>query len=503
MSRSLSHATAGAIRPHGRRSYFMYSLRWRLIITTATATALILGLCGIVLDARIRPTLTADFDASLERSARAITPLIYQHGVDTILNPTLTGLPEFTQLPRPEYFEVRDLNIPGKTSTSPLLGAGTLDFPSTQFDLDIPRALMLPDGRPGRAVSVRFKPSFTRDENLDPSTEQTPHVFRLIVARDTLDLQKTLMNLRWLLLLVCAGATIVSAMLMAIIIQRGLRSTGKLAARIARIDDSTLGQRLEADGAPSELMPVVSRLNDLLRRLQDTLEREKAFSSDVAHELRTPLSGLETALEVSASQRRTPEEYERVIVRCLDVSRRMHAMVDNLLMLARAESKQLVVEREPMNLADLCRDAWIHFQQRAEERKLAVEWRLPVHCIVNSDQEKIRLLLHNFYDNAVSYTDVGGQIAIVVERAPKARIELSNTGSRLSADDATHVFERFWRGDRARTAGSHCGLGLTLCRNIAQVLGGTITAKSDGGVFTVTFELPEPAREVPAAAVAS
>jgi two-component system heavy metal sensor histidine kinase CusS len=339
------------------------------------------------------------------------------------------------------------------------------------------------------------------DESED--TPATQHKFQLIVARDTLDLQKTLMNLRWLLLLVCAGATIVSAMLMAVIIQRGLRSTGKLAARIARIDDSTLGQRLEADGAPSELMPVVSRLNDLLRRLQETLEREKAFSSDVAHELRTPLSGLETALEVSASQRRTPEEYERVIVRCLDVSRRMHAMVDNLLMLARAESKQLVVEREPMDLADLCRDAWIHFQQRAEERKLAVEWRLPVHCIVNSDQEKIRLLLHNFYDNAVSYTDVGGQIAIVAERAPKARIEVSNTGSRLTSDDATHVFERFWRGDRARTAGSHCGLGLTLCRNIAQVLGGTITAKSDGGVFTIKFELPEPAREVPAAAVAS
>ena len=195
-------------------------------------------------------------------------------------------------------------------------------------------------------------------------------------------------------------------------------------------------------------MPVVQRLNDLLQRLQDTLEREKAFSSDVAHELRTPLSGLETALEVSASQRRSPEEYERVIQRCLDVSRRMHVMVDNLLMLARAESKQLVVQREPVDLADLSREAWTNFQQRADERKLHIDWRVPADCIVDSDQEKIRLLLHNFFDNAVSYTDQGGRITIAIERRPKATLQVSNTGSRLTAEDATHVFERFWRGDR-------------------------------------------------------
>ena len=172
-------------------------------------------------------------------------------------------------------------------------------------------------------------------------------------------------------------------------------------------------------------------------------------------------------------------------------------MVDNLLMLARAEAKQLVVQREPMDLAELCREAWIHFQQRADDRKLNIEWRLPDDCVINSDQEKIRLLLHNFYDNAVSYTDVAGTITILVKRSPQACIEVSNTGSRLSAEDASHVFERFWRGDRARTAsGNHCGLGLTLCRNIAQVLGGSIEAKSEGGRFTVTFQLPQVAKQV-------
>ncbi len=158
-------------------------------------------------------------------------PLIYQHGIDMILDPQLKAMREFTTPPRPEYFEVHDLNT-NKTMRSQQLGDANLNFPSTQFESEI-RSLTLPDGRPGRAASLRFRPDFNRDENVDPSIEQKQHVFRLIVARDTIDLQKTLMNLRWLLLLVCDGATIISAVLMAILIHRGLRSTGKLAARIA------------------------------------------------------------------------------------------------------------------------------------------------------------------------------------------------------------------------------------------------------------------------------
>jgi two-component system, OmpR family, heavy metal sensor histidine kinase CusS len=474
----------------------MRSLRWRLIITTAAATALILGLCGITLDATIRKNLSDEFDASLLTTAKAQLPLITQKGTKFLVD---AGLAQNREYKRPdravEYYEVRDESAKGDTIIrSPSLGDSKLTLATPASDSAV-QYLILPDGRPGRAASIRFKPYFEQAQSEEQPA--SAHTLVFIVTRNTVGLSDTLSRMRWLILAVCSAATIASAALMAILIQRGLRSTGKLAARIAKIDDVTTAERIEFDDAPTEFMPIVQRLNDLLQRLKDTFEREKSFSSDVAHELRTPLSGLETALEVSASQRRSPEEYERVITRCLDVSRRMHAMVDNLLMLARAEAKQLVVQREPMDLAELCREAWIHFQQRAEDRKLNIEWQLPDDCVINSDQEKIRLLLHNFYDNAVSYTDVAGTITILVRRSPQACIEVSNTGSRLSAEDASHVFERFWRGDRARTAsGNHCGLGLTLCRNIAQVLGGSIEAKSERGRFTVTFQLPQVAKQV-------
>ena len=136
-------------------------------------------------------------------------PLIYQRGTKTVAS-ELAEMREFRRPARPEYFEVRDLNTK-KPTPSPSLGDSTLSLPSTRFDSEI-RPLTLPDGRPGRAVSLRFKPDFKVDES-EGDPPATQHVFVLIVARDTLDLQKTLMNLRWLLLLVCVGATIVSAML--------------------------------------------------------------------------------------------------------------------------------------------------------------------------------------------------------------------------------------------------------------------------------------------------
>src|SRR4051812_25096621 len=104
----------------------MRSLRWRLMIATAAATALIPGLCGIILDASIRASLSAEFDSSLMRSARAMLPLIEQRGSNTLLDPELKQMSQFRRPLRPEYYEVRDLNT-GKTTQSQQLGDATLD----------------------------------------------------------------------------------------------------------------------------------------------------------------------------------------------------------------------------------------------------------------------------------------------------------------------------------------------------------------------------------------
>src|SRR5439155_2979097 len=116
--------------------------------------------------------------------------------------------------------------------------------------------------------------------------------------------------------------------------------------------------------------PIVVGLNGLLERLQNAFEREKSFTADAAHELRTPLAGLESALEVCARKTRAPEAYASVVSECLDVVRGMHGMIDNLLLLARADADQVPATVGSVNLDDLLTDAWRRFKTTAEQRGL-------------------------------------------------------------------------------------------------------------------------------------
>jgi signal transduction histidine kinase len=268
-----------------------------------------------------------------------------------------------------------------------------------------------------------------------------------------------------------------------------------------------LGARLDLAAAPRELAPVVARLNELLNRLAAAFEREKCFTSDAAHELRTPLAGLAAALEVCANERREPPHYERVVGECLRVVRQMHAMIDNLLTLARADAGRVVVARAPVRLGQLVREAWSFHAPRAAERRLSVEFDVDDDAVIDTDGEKLALVLTNLLANAVQYADDAGTVRVTARATGDGVcVRVANTGSRVRAEDAGRVFDRFWRGDAARgnAGGRNCGLGLAVCRKLAAALGATIDATTArGGWFAVELRLPIPARRIPGAVVAA
>jgi len=175
---------------------------------------------------------------------------------------------------------------------------------------------------------------------------------------------------------------------------------------------------------------------------------------------------------------------------CLVICQQTQRMVDSLLCLARIEAGQTTVQPESVRLHEVLQECWRPLADRARARDLKVEWSVDRGLVLNTDRDKLRLILSNLLDNAVSYADDGGQIRIEAA-SEDDRIELSvaNTGSRLSQEDAEHVFESFWRADEARAAtGVHCGLGLSLCRQLAGLMGGAIRVESAAGdIFRVTL----------------
>jgi len=168
---------------------------------------------------------------------------------------------------------------------------------------------------------------------------------------------------------------------------------------------------------------------------------------------------------------------------------RMQAMVESLLLLARADGGQLAAVRKRVDLSLLLSECWADCQMRAEQRGLRIDWEVPAGCIVESDPDKLRIIFQNLFDNAVSYVDDGGTIRVVVDAEA---VEISNSGSKIGSEEQLHLFERFWRGDQARTdTGVHCGLGLSLCRRLMELLGGQIGVNAvQGGSFVVRCTIP-------------
>ncbi len=174
----------------------------------------------------------------------------------------------------------------------------------------------------------------------------------------------------------------------------------------------------------------------------------------------------------------------------------MQRMVENLLHLARADAGQLRCRCERINPTELLRHCWAEYASGAERRGLKIEWDLPDVGSVNTDPEMLALLLGNILENAVNYANPDSTVHLSI-RADNGELLVRVGNQCAGASDATaeHAFDRFWRGSTGQPPNSereHCGLGLSLCKSLAERLGGSITARcSAPGEFTITVRLPQ------------
>jgi signal transduction histidine kinase len=464
------------------------SLRSQVVIGASLAAVVILLGSSLLTFTLMRSALQREFDATLIAQARALTALAVRNSNRLILEYDAYLMPEYIRDTHPDVFCFWDrhgqvlLRSPGLAGGDLLMVDGSLNAPEV-------RDTVLPDGRPARIVGFTFSPRRIGSTEHAPSVGRT---LRVAAARDTIELQSQLLELKTILIAAATFGSLASLLTMAWLSRRLLRPLDQLAERIATIKTDQPILRLGDLPLPSELAPVRARLDELLDRLQVTLQRERTFTADAAHELRTPLAGLRTTLEVALSRVRTVADYRQAIDESLDISTQMQALVDNLLALARVEAGQVLVEREPTQLAPLIEQCWNTIAGRAEARGLRRTISLTDIDVVTIDRAKVRLVLTNLFDNAVTYTDTGGDIAISGTGTDgRLELQISNSGCTLPASAANQVFARFWRGDLAHTTtGLHCGLGLALCQTLIEVHGGHISAKIADGRFTILVDLP-------------
>jgi len=462
------------------------SLRTRLLIGTTAITAGALIVLGLTIDVAVRHILLEEFDAAMLAKAKSLASMVEQHQKGITFEFSTDLMPEFSSPRDPEYFEIwvngRTLACSTSLARADLAAAPSNDGMHCGWTV-------LPDGRNGRMISLNFKPYIDPDERSESEGAQVPCM--IIVARDTLALDHTRSRLRWAAVILSAAAVSLSGIALLLLVHLSTRPIRGLTAQIAATNEQDLGARLDPRDLPSELIPVVDRLNDLLARLAAVIERERSFTADAAHELRTPLAGLRATPGVCRSRPRDVGGYEAVLDKSLEQLAALQSLVESLLMLARADAGQVVVSRENVDLSALLDECWEVFEPRAAKRQLSVQKQWPEVCHVTADRQFLLVVINNLLDNAVSHADAGGELRIETsERDHQVLLEISNSDSRLLARDIEHIFERFWRGDASRSqTGLHAGLGLGLCRKLLMLMGGTISAEKRDGIFSLLVML--------------
>jgi two-component system, OmpR family, heavy metal sensor histidine kinase CusS len=465
----------------------MRSLKGRLLVGMVAGMACLLVVFGVVIYTVVSRTLVNSFDASLAMAAKAIAGQVEQGKTGVEAESQDLRLPALVRRRRAYFFEMwlEDGRVFARSES---LGGANLPSFAGPYDVPIFQPVTLPNGLAARAVSLTFSPR-PSDEAQPPPEHPTRVLLVVAHGSDALDLQ--LWTLRWLLLSGAAGTTLVSLLVAAAVVGRGLQPLHTLARQIAGINTNHLQQRVAAKGMPSEMLPVAEKLNHLLSRLQEAFDRERCFTADVAHEMRTPLAGLRSTIEVSLYRSRSAAEYRDALAECLSIGSRMQSMVDSLLTLARLDAGQVQLNPDQVLVGDTVNACWQDYAAAASARGIVFENGLPPSLTCTTDRRLLLLILSNLLSNAAEYTNEAGRICIAVNGADPVRICFANTGCCLQVGPVPQVFDRFWRGDTSRTStGGHCGLGLALAQRAVNVLGWHIDAAVEsGGVFKVSLTL--------------
>jgi two-component system, OmpR family, heavy metal sensor histidine kinase CusS len=266
------------------------------------------------------------------------------------------------------------------------------------------------------------------------------------------------------------------------IARRGIRPVGEIAATARRIGPSRMGERIDVKGLPAELRDLAGTFNGMLDRLQESFDRLGRFSADIAHELRTPVHRLRNVAEVALGQARSPHGDAEALGVCLRDGERLTELIDRLLFLARAEDPRCHVERVDADMAREVETVREFFEAAAIEAGIDLAVEAPPGLRCSLDRALFQRALGNLVANAVGHTPPGGRVTIAASpEAGGVRVAVEDTGCGIPAEALPHLFDRFYRPDRARTPGQGVGLGLAIVRGIAELHGGRATASSTPG----------------------
>jgi two-component system heavy metal sensor histidine kinase CusS len=278
------------------------------------------------------------------------------------------------------------------------------------------------------------------------------------------------------------------------IARHGIRPVQEMATTARHITSTNLQERIHAEGYPSELASLAQTFNQMLDRLEESFDRISRFSTDIAHDLRTPVNNIRGEAEVSLARVRSAGEYREVIESCLEEAVRLSDLIGDLLFLGRAESPMTHVRPEPVDVGELLSGVREYYEAWAGDRGVSLATAVGGDSVVGElDRTLMQRAVGNLVSNALAHTPSGGAVVLETSASPTTiRIEISDTGIGIPAEALPRVFDRFYRVDSSRSQVSGgTGLGLAIVKSIVELHGGRVEIASEPGHGTkVTAHIP-------------
>lgn len=478
---------------------FEISIRRTLLVRCGIGIGLLFPVLSASIYLMVRHSLYAELDQSLRETASILSTQIeyedghivfeWQEGIGT--NSTVTDRALF------QYWN----GATGLTTRSPALSGDNLPRFTGPEGSPVIETVAIPGRHEhARAIGLLVFPYMMPEEeaamkatggSFDPKA--FPHT--IVVARDLSPVLRTLAELAAILSI----GTLVTLALGFIVIDRAIRSSlSPIAALTAQVR-SRSGESLDSPivlpgGIPSELTPLAESFDTLFSRVAAIRNRERDFIRHASHELRTPIAGLSAVTELALSRPRSPEEYVRHLESCAMSASQLGNLVTRLSALARIGGGNTPPESVPLALRETLSTTLAEFAPALTAANITVSIT-PAQgdFTALADDTLTRLILRNLIDNTASYSPPGSNASIrFSEKNDRCEISFANPATGLP-DNPDRLFEPLFRRDHSRTESTHLGIGLTLSREAAQAMRGTLTAdRPDEGSIRFTFSLPRP-----------
>jgi len=278
-----------------------------------------------------------------------------------------------------------------------------------------------------------------------------------------------------------------------IILSRALTPVKNVVQTARRITTEDLSLRIESNNRKDEIGQLITTLNQMIARLDHSVQQIKKISSDASHDLKTPITVIRGEIEIALRNERSKEEYKNTLVSVAEEARKMDQLINNLLFLSRIEARQHPLPKKSIQLDEILLEAFEKTQQLAISKGLRYIITQMDTVLIQGDAVMIKRLMVNLFDNAIKYTPPAGEVRIsLIKKGEQIVLEIKDTGIGIPEEDLSRIFDRFYRVDQSRSQeieGS--GLGLSIVKKISELHNARImvtSMKDRGTTFNILFQ---------------